>query len=80
MAELAESLAQMEEDLANLYFFDEKDTSSVQIGWWDSSQLATNYGRFSAKESDEAKQTREVKKENVEDTSLISKEQVLEQF
>ncbi|XP_028068488.1 uncharacterized protein LOC114271070 [Camellia sinensis] len=30
-------IADLEEDLKDLYFFEEEDTSSVQVGWWDPS-------------------------------------------
>ena len=52
MDDLKEDLADLEEDLKDLYFFEEEDTSNVHVGWWDLSQPETSNRWLSEEEYD----------------------------
>lgn len=42
-----DDLAELEEDISNLQFFDEQDLGSVQIGWFDINGSTDNTGWLS---------------------------------
>ncbi|KAF5934060.1 hypothetical protein HYC85_030231 [Camellia sinensis] len=75
LAEREEDQAELEEDLDNLYFFEEEDTCSVQLGWWDPSQPETSIRWLSEEELDVEKHMEETGKSGkVEAAPLTEKE------